>query len=392
MLSTTNHPKRLGREGDALESLTWRNVSAWRLERQGLASRSPASNLTELIGRICGLHAQVLSSAELTLWARIEGIRTGVVAQALWEDRSLVKMWAFRGTLHLLPASEYWMWQAGLSTYDHYLKPSWFKYFGVTREQFDEVMEAVGDALDGRLLTREELAKEVAHRTGDTDLGEKLKESWGAYLKPPSFNGRLCFAPNSGQRVRFTSPESWLGFRSEVDPEAALTEITRRYLDSNGPATREDYARWAAVSPAKALARIKKLGDEAAEVDVEGTRCWMLSADVNDAAAAAPAHRVNLVPAFDQYVIAATRQADHLIPGAFKPRIYRPQGWISPVLLVEGRMDGVWAHVLKRGRLKVTVEPFVKLPKWAKAGAEEEAADLAKFLGCDGVEVAFSPF
>jgi uncharacterized protein YcaQ len=374
-----------------VESLTWENVRAWRLERQGLAKRSPASKLTELTGRICGLHAQVLSSAELTLWARLKGISAGLVSRALWEDRSLVKLWAFRGTLHLLPASEYWMWQAGLSTYDHYLKPSWFKYFGLTREQFDEVMEAIGDSLEGQLLTREELAKAVADRTGSGDLGEKLRESWGAYLKPPSFNGRLCFAPNEGQKVRFTGPESWLGYRKEVDPEEALAEITRRYLDSNGPVTREDYARWGAVSPAKALTRIKKLGDEAAEVDVEGTRCWMFSADVKKAAKAAPGQLVNLVPAFDQYVIAATKQVEHLTPGAFKPRIYRPQGWISPVLLVDGRMDGIWAHEVKGGRLKVTVEPFVKLPKWAAAGAEEEAANLAKFLGCGGVDVAFSP-
>lgn len=346
--------------------------------------------MTLLTGRICGVHAQVLSSAELTLWARVKGISGGVVAQALWEDRSLVKIWAFRGTLHLLPASEYWMWQAGLSTYDHYLKPSWFKYFGVSREQFAEVMEAVGDSLDGQLLTREELAKAVAARTGSHDLGDKLQESWGSFLKPPSFNGRLCFAPNSGQKVRFTGPESWLGYREEVDPDQALAEITRRYLDSNGPATREDYARWGAVSPAKALARIKKLGDEAAEVDVEGTRYWMLSTDVKRAAAAEPAGRVNLVPAFDQYVIAATKQADHLMPGDFRAKIYRPQGWISPVLLVDGRMDGIWSYEVKGGRLKVTVEPFVTLPAWAITGAEEEAANLAEFLRCSRVELAFS--
>ncbi len=373
-----------------MESLTWENVRAWRLERQGLAERAPRKRMLEVAGRICGLHAQVLSSAELTLWARVDGITNGAATKALWEDRSLVKLWAMRGTLHLLPAAEYWTWQAGLSTYDHYLKPSWFKYFGLSRDQFDLMVETIGEVLHGQVLTRDGLAEAVAERAGSAELGEKMRESWGSMLKPASFHGKLCFGPSTGQKVGFTHPESWLGGRNEVDPDEALMEITRRYLGSNGPSTREEYGRWWAISPAKALARIKKLGDDVAAVNVEGTVCWMLSADVGAAAAAKPAKKVNLVPAFDQYVIAATKQADHLTPGPFKARIYRPQGWISPVLLVGGRMDGVWSHEVKGGRLKVNVEPFVPLPAWAKKGVKAEAESLAEFLGAGELDVTYA--
>jgi hypothetical protein len=90
---------------------------------------------------------------------------------------------------------------------------------------------------------------------------------------------------------------------------------------------------------------------------------------------------VRLLPAFDQYVITATRQADHLLPGPFGDRIYRPQGWLSPVLLVGGRMDGVWRQEAKRGRLRVTIEPFTRLPAWARRGAEAEAERLAAWTG-----------
>jgi hypothetical protein len=51
------------------------------------------------------------------------------------------------------------------------------------------------------------------------------------------------------------------------------------------------------------------------------------------------------------------------------------------VLLVNGRMDGVWKHERKGKRLMVTVEPFGKLPKWARTGVEAEAERLAGFLG-----------
>ena len=47
-----------------------------------------------------------MSAAELALWARIENLEPDAVPRALWEERTLIKTWAMRGTLHLLPSSE----------------------------------------------------------------------------------------------------------------------------------------------------------------------------------------------------------------------------------------------------------------------------------------------
>ena len=134
------------------------------------------------------------------------------------------------------------------------------------------MLAAVVRALDGRTLTREELAGEVSRLTGSEELGGKLRHSWGAMLKPAAFLGGLCFAPSAGQNVRFTRPDQWLGRWQPVDPGHAMAEITRRYLGAYGPATREDYARWWGATPAEALARIRGLGAEVAPVEVEGTR------------------------------------------------------------------------------------------------------------------------
>ena len=81
----------------------------------------------------------------------------------------------------------------------------------------------------------------------------------------------------------------------------------------------------------------------------------------------APASGVRLLPAFDQYVVAATLQAGHFLAGDFRDRIYRPQGWLSPVLLVDGVMAGVWRHERKGRRLVVEVEPFGKVSRAAAA-------------------------
>ena len=54
--------------------LRWGQVIAWRAARHHLDERAPAKAMLEVVAGIAGLHAQVLSSAELTLAARVEDL------------------------------------------------------------------------------------------------------------------------------------------------------------------------------------------------------------------------------------------------------------------------------------------------------------------------------
>ena len=108
----------------------------------------------------------------------------------------------------------------------------------------------------------------------------------------------------------------------------------------------------------------------------------MLTADVREARELSPNRSVRLLPAFDQYVVGASCHAEHLLPGDLRNRVYRPQGWISLVLLVNGRMEGTWRHVITGSRVEVVIEPFVEAPVWVRRAAAQEAERLAVFLGC----------
>src|SRR4051812_9000051 len=301
--------------------LSWRAVLAGRLTRQHLTTRASADQTHDVVSRLCGLHAQVMSSAELTLAARVDGLSPDAVATALWSDRSLVKTWAVRGTLHLLPADELPTWLAALSTYRHFEKPLWQKAF-ISLEVLDQVIQTAGEVLADSLLTRQEFAEAIAARTGTPELGEVLRSSWGALLKPIAWRGRLCFGPSDGQLVRFTRADTWLAERigpwPEVDPEEALATLVRNYLRVQGPATGEALARWIALTPARSGALLKGLGDEVVAVDIEGRRAVGLAEVVAEDAArdldglgglgglgGLPGEPlVRLLPAFDQYVVA----------------------------------------------------------------------------------------
>ncbi len=355
-----------------MTSFSWEQVAAWRTRRQFLDERVPPERALEVVSRLGGLHAQLSSSAELTLWARVEGLEPGWVDRALWEEGTLYKTWAMRGTLHLLPTAERGTWNAALGTYDDFLKPAWSKAFGIEPDEVERLIDVVGETLDGRELTRGELADAVAERAGSDHLAEKLRESWGAFLKPAAYRGKLQFAPNRGRNVCFTLPAQ----AEAMDPGEALQEVVRRYLSAYGPASREEVARWWATSPAKAGKLLDAIGAE--PVEVEGTELRALP----EPEAGKPAKVVRLLPAFDQWVVGATRQIEQFVPaGVERKQIYRPQGWLTPVLLVSGRVAGLWRHERKGKRIEVSIQPLEKLPAWARKGAEAEAESLASFLG-----------
>src|SRR3954454_1040577 len=136
----------MARAGESALALSWAQARAWRMARHHLVERAAPGELMRVVSDICGLHAQLMSSAELSLWARIDGLAPDAVGEALWQERSLVKLWAMRGTPHLLPAVELGLWLAAIGTYTHY---------GNTYSDMDVLSEAVSRALDGRVLTRE---------------------------------------------------------------------------------------------------------------------------------------------------------------------------------------------------------------------------------------------
>jgi hypothetical protein len=186
-----------------------------------------------------------------------------------------------------------------------------------------------------------------------------------------------------GQRVRFTNPRTWLDLDDRrPDPVQASSKVFRRFLETFGPVPREELARWwAGVSPAGAEKVVRAMGDEVMPVHIGGTEAWMFTEHVDGLRSAGPTRTVRLLPAFDQYVIGSTKHVVDLMPGGFRDRVHRKAGWVSPVLAVDGRLEGIWSHERAGRRIAVTVEPFTKQPAWVRKGVAAEAERLAAFLG-----------
>ncbi|MGZ4218382.1 MAG: DNA glycosylase AlkZ-like family protein, partial [Solirubrobacteraceae bacterium] len=136
-------------------SVSWAQALAWRMRRQML---DPAAVLPadEVVRRLGGVQAQVASTAELGVRVRQASSRSGEVGDALTDER-LIKTWAMRGTLHLLAPDEGPRLLSLLASGRTWELPSWQRSFGMTPRHWDLLRPAVREALDGSVLSREEL-------------------------------------------------------------------------------------------------------------------------------------------------------------------------------------------------------------------------------------------
>jgi hypothetical protein len=115
-------------------------------------------------------------------------------------------------------------------------------------------------------------------------------------------------------------------------------------------------------------------------VEIEGRQALALRATLGPLQALDVSGSVNLLPLFDAYVLGIVRDRDQLLPSAYKSQVYRPQGWISAVVLVDGYMKGVWEHKIGRSQTTVTIRAFSSLTAPVRKGIEAEADRLGAFL------------
>ena len=365
-------------------SLTWPQVHAFRLQRHHLAATAPKKDLAKVVGDIGGAQAQVMSAAELQVAARVE-CTVEDVRKALWADRRLVKTWLMRGTLQLARAEDLPYYTAAMSRRWIRVSNTWLKFWNITEPELWQLVDSIGAALDATPISREELIAKVGKGKSE-EMHEALRSGWGGMLKPAARNGRLCFGPNRGQSVTFVSPRKWLGSWKDVDPDAGLVEVARRYLRAYGPATKGDFARWWGPWPGVGNAAWSGLEGALTPVSVDGARADVLSTDLETLRRARLEGSVRLLPNFDPYLMGYANR-DHLFERAHAAKVSRTAGWISAVVLVDGRVEGTWTYTVSKGVLRVTVAPFKRLDAKVVGEIRKRAGEIARAVGASKAEV-----
>jgi hypothetical protein len=85
---------------------------------------------------------------------------------------------------------------------------------------------------------------------------------------------------------------------------------------------------------------------------------------------------VHLLPYFDVYLL-AHRVKEHFLKPQFYKRVYRNQGWISPVVLINGEIAGVLSYKLSRKAAEIEIELFARVGPRTRRQIKDRAAELA---------------
>jgi len=355
-----------------------------------LRLRAQAQRLTAATGRkstppailrdVCGLQAQLVSAARLGLRVRGAGLSAGSVTRALNQERSVVRTWLMRGTLHLVAAEDLgWLlsllgpiFAAGSETRHAQL--------GLDRDSKLRGVDTIRRILaDAGPLTRYELVERLQRR------GIRLDPKSQApihLIRLAALRGVLCQGSDRDNgEPTYVLIDDWVGQPSSPAGAPALGELARRYFAAYGPATVEDLASWSGLPLSQARSAVTMAMPALAEVTIRGQPGYLLQARLPRSWPLAQANPdVRLLPAFDTYLL-GYRDRELTVPlPALRHRLQRGGGWLHPAVIVNGRAVGAWRLAGAGRKPEVRIEPFEKLSRAVQAGIEAEARDLGRFL------------
>ena len=325
----------------------------------------------------------MMSAAEIALWTRNRALTIDAIRAALWQRHDVVRTACMRLTLHLIPADDFSLYIAALEPVSSAILKRIFVRLKAPEADVKAMNDAIMNALAGGPRTQREL---VAHlrATSTKRVRLWLDRAWSP-IRPAVSEGKVCYGPPKGSDATFVLAESWLPPQRKWVPAEAASELASRFLAAFGPATPNDFSRWTGLKAADANAAFESLGDAVVHVAVDGERSWLLRRDRRALAASVlDDESVRLLGGFDTFLLAHATKT-HLVEPRFHTRVYRPQAWISPVVLVGGRIAGVWFTKPSAGRVNVSVESFRRLPARIRQAIESEFSRLESFLGaaCD---------
>jgi Winged helix DNA-binding domain len=364
-----------------------------RLRAQRLTGRRPG-DVAELVRAVGGLQAQDLPASRLAVRPRSTGVDEAAVRRACDQDRSVVRTWAMRGTLHMVAAEDAG-WLVAL------LGPGFAAgnrrrrlQLGLDDRLCERALEMLPAVLAGGPLSRADLVRALAAKGVQVPPEGQAPAHLVGYA---AMRGLVCRGPDLDDDTPSYVPlEEWVGARRggpgdrrggppgdrALDPEEALAELARRYLAGHGPAAPEDLAAWSGLALGRARHAFRLAGDALEQVELDGRRLWApAGVPLPRSRAAGPV--VRLLGRFDDYLL-GWKGRDLILDPRFARRIQAGGGWIHPAVVVDGRVAGTWRARRTDDRLDVSVEPFGgRLPPGTRPGLEEEVADLGRFLAVE---------
>ncbi|HEV7242904.1 MAG TPA: winged helix DNA-binding domain-containing protein [Thermoanaerobaculia bacterium] len=333
------------------------SIPRLRLHSQLLAGNALATP-HDVVSHFGAVQAQDYLGALWAVGMRMRDAVESDIEKALAE-RSLVRCWPMRGTLHFVAAEDVrWMLELlaprVLARHRMRLERDFELDARVLRRCRTLVERAL---LGGNALTRPELYAILENARIRTSASRGLH-----VLYALASERMICFGARRGKQPTFVLLDEWLPAWKPKPRDEALAELARRYFAGHGPATAEDFMWWTGLTKKEANEAITLAG--AAPSATRGmTRTT-----------------AHLLPPFDEYTVAYKDRSAILDP-AFAKRLNAGGGILNAVVIVNGIVAGTWRRVLRGKSVEIAISPFRELTVRDARAVDQAAARYARFLG-----------
>lgn len=345
-------------------------IATHRLLTQQIAATT-CKTACEVVRVLGAMQAQDYAGALWAIGLRLPGATEVAIQQAIAE-RTIVRTWPMRGTLHFVPSEDvHWMLAlltprviAGTARRQQQLELG-AAIFARCRELFVKALEG------GKQLTRDEMYGVLARAGISTENQRGYHILWRLAQE-----GLICFASHAGKQPTFALLDEWVPKGRTLQRDEALARLTLRYFTSHGPATIQDYVWWSGLTAADAKAGVAMLSAQLANETINGKTYWMRP-DLPELRNIAPA--LHILPGFDEYLLGYKDRSDSLDPAHAQKVVPGNNGMFMPTIVSNGRVIGTWKRDLKKAAVIITPQAFTSLSSAEKKRFECAAKRYGHF-------------
>jgi hypothetical protein len=351
--------------------------AATQLLHRPTSARDPA----EIARSIAGAQAQDVYAGPLTFRSRSRSLTAADIKRARTEERSLLRTWVMRTTIHLIPTDDAGWWlplfEPGIERWSRRR----LSQLGMPAGQEDKALRVIAKALeDDGPLTRPEAAERVVEAGIELNPNTRLHIIGLAVT-----SGIACLGPDRGRTTCLVRREDWLGGLPPFDRDRALAELARRYVRAFAPTTDRDFAYWSSLPLRDVRAGLESISREIEEVRA-GDETML--APRGGLTRLPRTGQVRMLGNFDTYLL-GWKDREFSVTGEHALHVKEGGGgWIRPVIVEDGVVVGGWRSSRKGGRIEISLN----LPKAERErlgpAIQAELADIARFEGMEAAIVS----
>jgi hypothetical protein len=358
--------------------ITAQQAAGFALARGGISQ--PFDEPLAAVRAMVAVQAQYAASIPLAIHARCPSAPRAWTDRALAHDRSIVKTWCLRGTLHALATEDLSLMVGSFGERYHLaVERVMLRMCDMDTVAWHRVEQDVLHALAGGPLDRTALHAAVPQ------LRDVPWSGWGEDVKGLAYQGDILMVGSKGSRPVFARRDNWLPdlhFRPRTRIKS-LEELLVRYLRTFAPATVSDFVHWTGLPAATVRDTATRAATLLMPVNVEGRSSPLLAlaedADVlQKPLPDAPA--VTFLPKFDAMLL-AWKDPSRVLDGGDRGAVFRPAGQIEAVVLLHGHAAATWRVKQGASAMHVTVAPVRHVSGVARRQVEAAFEDLGAWSG-----------